>query len=262
MTAKKEFGQPVNCPFECCPLTSMQADRRWEVEVGAALAEGRIKLYRQRIVTRAGVQRFEVLTRLVKDGEVLSPAVWMPALEGNAGLARTFDLWVLEAVVARLAALPEGEQVWVNVFGWTMRWGFAAQVGALLEKYGVRADRLCIELTESVAAGEGYKEEISRLRLLGCDVAIDDVGAGLSNLGSLVELQISWLKIDGALLGSPRRLLAAKHLTLLGKELRLGVVAEWVETYAQAMLLWGWGVDGMQGFDVPRRGAGVPKLWD
>lgn len=251
----------MSCPFFECPLAAVQADRRWGREVRAALAEGRVQLWRQNIVTpNLSVRRFEVLARLELAGEVLSPAVWMPALETDGELAAEFDLWVLGEALRRSPG--RGEQVWVNFCGGTVRRGFAGEVAALLRRYDVPPERLCVEVTEQVGMGGGYKREVRALVELGCDVAVDDCGAGYSNWGSVVRVPFTWLKVDGGLLASPRKLLVAKHLVLLGKELRLGVVAEWVETATQASLLLGWGCDGLQGFNVPRVGAGMPVRWD
>lgn len=234
-------------------------DRCWVDEVATALAEGRVLLYRQRIVTRWGLQRFEVLARLMVEGQVLNPVVWMPALEGEPDLFREFDLWVLRSVLER--GLDSREQVWINVCGHSVTTGFAALVGGLLDKHSLPARQLCVEITESVAMGPGYRQELRNLRALGIDIAIDDLGAGHSNLKSLEALPYNWLKIDGGLLASPRKLKVAKHLCLLGKELGMGVVAEWVETQAQALLLWRWGCDGLQGFNVPKVGEGKPQIW-
>ena len=232
------------------------------VDVAGAIAAGRVVLHRQRIVTpHLAAGRFEVLSRLVDEsGELVSPAAWLPALECDPELAWEFDLWVLGQALAR--APDRGEQVWVNFCGSTVRTGFAEVVAALLVKHGVSPERICVEITEQVALGPGYKAELQTLVELGCDLAIDDVGAGYSNWGSLVELPFTWMKIDGALLASPRKLLVAKHLILLAKELRLGVVAEWVESQRQAEWLLRWGCDGFQGFNVPREGAGKPQLWE
>ncbi|MEM1280343.1 MAG: EAL domain-containing protein, partial [Cyanobacteria bacterium P01_H01_bin.152] len=216
------------------------------VDVAGAIAAGRLVLYRQGIVTPHLVKRrFEVLTRLVDEtGQLVPPNIWLPELERDADLAWEFDLWVLGQTLRRIS--PHDDQVWVNFCGSTVRAGFAEMVETLLRKYGVEPERLCVEVTEQVALGNGYKAELQKLIDLGCDLAIDDVGAGYSNWGSLVELPYTWMKVDGGLLASPRKLLVAKHLILLAKTLRLGVVAEWVETQRQAEWLLRWGCDGFQ----------------
>jgi EAL domain-containing protein (putative c-di-GMP-specific phosphodiesterase class I) len=251
------------CPFEECPLLTEEvaATALAREQIAIALAEGRVVLYRQDIVTRGGLRRFEILSRLVQGGEVVAAGLWLPALEGDAELSRTFDLWVLEGVLNH--GIERGEQAWVNVAGPTVGPGFAEWIEALLEKHHADPKSLCIEVTEQVQPQ--LSKELGRLLRMGCDVALDDAGAGYSNWARIADYPLTWLKIDGPLVAevgvNSRRALVAKHLIRLGKELRLQVVAEWVETAQQVDNLLGWGVDGLQGFNVPKKGAGMPRPW-
>jgi len=99
-------------------------------------------------------------------------------------------------------------------------------------------------------------EILSRLRLKGVALAIDDYGTGASALQRLKRIPFTELKIDREFVaGAPedkatRTMLAA--IVRLAKGLRLGLVAEGVETESEWQLVAAQGVDAVQGYYVAR----------
>ena len=96
-------------------------------------------------------------------------------------------------------------------------------------------------------------ENVLRLRLLGCGLAIDDFGCGHSTLQRLVELPFTELKLDRGFLanlnsGDPRRLTVLTNTLALGRELGLHVVAEGVENAGQHRQLQSLGCVAAQGY--------------
>lgn len=226
----------------------------WEAVLG-----GNITLYRQRIVTpRLHIIRFEVLSRINFGDELMLPADWLPVVLADRELAILLDYQILERTIARCANLP-GRQAWVNVFGSTITRELPGFIAALLKKYDCPANRVCIEVTETVAVD--HVLTLANLINLGLDVAMDDCGSGNSTFRAAVDLPLTWVKIDGELMLTQRRMKVAKYICLLAKELRLGVVAEWVESPSQAQFMLGYGCDGFQGFNIPSFGKGYPILW-
>jgi EAL domain-containing protein (putative c-di-GMP-specific phosphodiesterase class I) len=225
----------------------------------AAIAADQIHLYGQRIITpQLPRHRIEILSRVESGGILQPPYLWLPLLAADAELACLFD-W---AVVRSAFALPlqRHHQLWINFSGGTIAAGFADRLGGLLTKSAIAPRQICVEITEEVALGS--MDELAKIRRLGCDLALDDVGSGFSNLSEVAGYPLTWLKVDGPLVAtvgsSDRRWHVAHRLIQLGKDLRLGVVCEWVESQAQAEMLLRWGCDGFQGFNVPRVGAGTP----
>ncbi|HEY0165553.1 MAG TPA: EAL domain-containing protein [Jatrophihabitans sp.] len=145
--------------------------------------------------------------------------------------------------------------VHVNISGRQLETGdFTQDVLAALRDYDVPADRLVLELTEThmPLIADSLREDLSGLRELGIRIAIDDLGTGYSSLTRITELPVDMLKIDLrfiAGLGTDSSCTAVVAAILeIGKTLGLAVVAEGVETAAQARLLTQYGCQTVQGY--------------
>jgi EAL domain-containing protein (putative c-di-GMP-specific phosphodiesterase class I) len=169
-------------------------------------------------------------------------------------LVRLVDRRALEMTVATLHANPS-VTLSVNVSGTT------AQDSAFLQSFveyvkqnSSIANRLVVELTET-AALHHFEENarfVSRLREMGCRIAIDDFGAGYTSFRNLQMLRVDKVKIDGsyvaALMTSPENQVFVRTLVHLAKNFNLKTTAEWVGNEAEAALLESFGVDHFQGF--------------
>jgi EAL domain-containing protein (putative c-di-GMP-specific phosphodiesterase class I) len=116
------------------------------------------------------------------------------------------------------------------------------------------AERMTVELTETAAlhAFEENARFVSRLRDMGCRVAIDDFGAGYTSFRNLHMLRVDTVKIDGSyvkgLARSPDNQIFVRTLVELAKNFQLETVAEWVSSEEDAELLARYGVDYFQGY--------------
>jgi diguanylate cyclase (GGDEF)-like protein len=225
-------------------------------EVVAALKEDRLVFAYQPIIdakTRQ-IAEYECLLRMVRpDGTIAPAGHFIPAAE-QLGLVRLVDRCALEMAVAALHTHPE-INLSVNVSGTT------AQDSAFLQSFveyvkqnSAIADRLVVELTET-AALHHFEENarfVSRLREMGCRIAIDDFGAGYTSFRNLQMLRVDKVKIDGsyvaALTSSPENQIFVRTLVHLAKSFNLKTTAEWVGSEEEAALLEGFGVDHFQGF--------------
>jgi diguanylate cyclase (GGDEF)-like protein len=225
-------------------------------EVVSALKEDRLVFAYQPIVDAASREpvEYECLLRMVRpDGSIAPAGHFIPAAE-QLGLVRLVDRRALEMTIAALHAHPE-ITLSVNVSGTT------AQDSAFLQSFveyvkqnSSVADRLVVELTET-AALHHFEENarfVSRLREMGCRVAIDDFGAGYTSFRNLQMLRVDKVKIDGsyvaALKSSPENQIFVRTLVDLAKNFKLKTTAEWVGSTEEADLLQGFGVDSFQGF--------------
>jgi EAL domain-containing protein (putative c-di-GMP-specific phosphodiesterase class I) len=199
-------------------------------------------------------EHYECLLRLVrKDGSIVPAGEFVPAAE-QLGLIRMLDRRALEMAVAQLYAY-EGIKLSINVSGTTagdQSWlqNFINYVNENREV----AERMTVELTET-AALQAFEENarfVSRLRDMGCKVAIDDFGAGYTSFRNLHNLRVDMVKIDGDyvrnLSQSPDNQLFVRTLVHLAKNFELATVAEWVDSEEDAKLLERFGVDYFQGF--------------
>lgn len=122
------------------------------------------------------------------------------------------------------------------------------------------APRVVLEITERgpVEAVKGIEEKIGALRTLGYRIALDDIGAGHSNLNSFAALEPDVVKLDMALIrniherGTKQRVVSA--LVELCRDMKIDLVAEGVETKPELDALLGLGCDLFQGYFFARPG--------
>lgn len=134
----------------------------------------------------------------------------------------------------------------------------ADAVDAALDRTGLPASRLCLELTErqAINAGAAVRRELEALRALGVGIAIDDFGTGRASIEYLRELPFDMLKIDRLYISGLGRDRTDTALTTamvaLGRSLGLTVVAEGVETSAQREAVRTLGCHVAQGYLLAR----------
>lgn len=132
--------------------------------------------------------------------------------------------------------------------------GFAEDLLRRLERGGLRAERVVLEVTEreshDLILRTGTKE-LAELRSAGVRIAVDDMGTGYSNLRALVELGPDIVKVDRSLVAglpnSPWEQVVGT-LVALAREIRASVVAEGIETHEQLESVSCLGVDAGQGY--------------
>jgi diguanylate cyclase (GGDEF)-like protein len=224
-------------------------------EIVAALNERRIALAFEPVVgtkTRK-VAFYECLIRVHRpDGRLAHANEIIPVAE-RVGLMRMLDYRVLELVMGELAAAPDLVAS-VNVSpSSTVDPDWWAGLGAMLRANSSAAARLIIEITETAAIHDidDARGFVTRVKDLGCRIAIDDFGAGNTSFRNLRKLGVDIVKIDGAfvqnLMKSSDDRAFVHTLIDLSSRLGLKTVAEWVQNEEAAQLLSDWGCDCLQG---------------
>jgi len=196
---------------------------------------------------------------LVRFGDDQSPFETIRLAEG-VHLIGEFDLAVVQRVVVALQeARKRGQhpEVAVNLSGHSLESTvFMAALRELLAPDQDLRKQLIFEITEStqitdlVHAGNAVRQ----LRQDGHSVCLDDFGAGAASFPYLQALEVDFVKIDGAYVKAlqsrekERDRAILRGMVWLCKELKIGTVAEMIETEDQARLLLDFGIDYGQGW--------------
>ncbi len=138
-----------------------------------------------------------------RDG-LRQPDEFVPAAE-ESGLIVDIGGWVLDAACAQLAMWRERgvepPRLSVNVCARQLEDAeFARTVRRALDKYGLPAELLELEITREALAGDGTSAGIARLVQIGVRLALDDFNAGQASAGELRQFPVSVVKLDRALL--------------------------------------------------------------
>ena len=237
----------------------------WVQRIREALVEDRFCLYFQELRALHGSldqpPHFELLVRMRdRSGAMVPPGAFIPAAE-RFGVMPEVDRWVVRAALANFERLhPGGAAIGlcsINLSGATMGdESFPAFLLDELAHAAIDPGKLCFEITETsaVANFERASALIAALRQLGCKVALDDFGAGMSSFAYLKHLPVDYLKIDGSfirdLAAEPLSQSIVGAITQVGHQVGTLVVAEFVGSDEVADLLRGMGVDYAQGFGI------------
>ena len=237
-----------------------------ERDLRAALVRNEFVLhYQAQFDMRSGLLAgFEALVRWRHPTlGLLAPGRFIGVAE-ESGLIIALGAWVLREATRQAVAWGANERAFtmsVNVSAAQFeQHDFVATVEEALDASGLRADRLMLELTESVVLRDtdAATQQLDRARALGVRIALDDFGTGQSSLSLLRRLPIDVLKIDRSFVqdDAPHELASTRVLigvmVAMAHGLHLNVIAEGVESSRQHALLGELGCDAVQGFHLAR----------
>jgi diguanylate cyclase (GGDEF)-like protein len=209
------------------------------------------------------------------------PTVFIPLAE-ETGLIQEIGEWVLDRAAADLAGWGAEPtlRLAVNISSRQLRspQRFLGAIESTLARHGVAPAQLELEITERLLLADlpDTTRALQELDRLGVRLSIDDFGTGYSSLGYVKRFPVDVLKIDrsfvSGILHNEDDAALVRAILALASALRLDVVAEGIESEAQADFLNGSGCGCGQGFwfsvplpseDVPayiRKSRAVPRL--
>lgn len=188
----------------------------------------------------------------------VSPAQFIPLAEETGQIVQ-IGQWVLEEACREAASWQNERHVAVNVSPVQFRSPFLmAQIVAALDKSGLPARRLEVELTETAIVEDGVQiaRILRQMRAIGIRIAMDDFGTGYSSLVHLRDFPLDRIKVDRSFVTTAetdrhsRAVLSG--ITHIARELGTSVLAEGVETEAQLALMRSIGCDAVQGYLIGR----------
>ena len=205
----------------------------------------------------------EALIRWNAPGRGLVPPDRFIRVLEDSGLILPVGAWAIRTACAELATWDRAGlppiSLAVNLSARQFRQPYLARfIEDTLQEAGINPSRLEVELTESLLMedNEATSGVLAALATMGVRVAMDDFGTGHSSLSYLKRFDIDTLKIDRSFVNElphdPEDKAIATAIVAMGHSLHMKVVAEGVETRAQAACLRELGCDEMQGYLLSR----------
>lgn len=189
----------------------------------------------------------------------LGPDAYLPLVEQTDTIEQLTH-WVVERTLRTLRELDGGREpvrLAVNLSARVLhRDAFPLWVDRKLREYGIAAERLSFEVTESAIMSDSDKalEVLLNLASIGCSISVDDFGIGYSSLAYLSRLPVSEMKIDRSFVAGMMQYEGDRSIVRaiidLAHDLSLKVVAEGVEHDDQIRALRQYGCDLMQGHGI------------
>ena len=234
-----------------------------ETELRHAIQDGELLLYYQpQTDLRSGeIVGLEALVRWRHPARGLVPPDDFIPLAEESGLVVGLGDWVLRTACRQIKTWLEAglapRQTAVNVSAVQLSRGHLVEsVREALAETGIPPARLELEVTESFLMRDREQafQSLAALRALGVRLSIDDFGTGYSSLTYLQRIEVHTLKIDLSFVRdmttNPSNAAIVKTIVALGHSLGLDIIAEGVETQAQADALRALSCDVMQGYLV------------
>jgi EAL domain-containing protein (putative c-di-GMP-specific phosphodiesterase class I) len=243
--------------FFCAEMAAEVEHRREvEIELQAALEAGDLKLHYQPVVSCADgrVKGLEALLRWrhPTKGDV-SPGLFVPIAE-EAGIMPALGAYVLHRAFEDAKLWPDLE-VAINLSPVQFRHvDLVELLEQLTAEHQIDPTRIVLEVTEGVLmeSTERNRQILEAVRALGFKIALDDFGTGYSSLRYLSDFRFDKIKIDRAFVTDiqerKRALTIIQSVVTLGRGLGMEIVAEGVETEAEASVMRLVGVNELQGF--------------
>ena len=244
-------------------------EMEWVERIKDALEQDRFVLHAQPIeplspaadLAAGSGQHIEVQMRMrMPDGSLVSPIQFIPAAE-RYGLMPLVDRWVVNKTLETLAAMQKAWPVMpisccaINLSGMSL--GDERLLDFLhhqIEIHGINPRILCFEVTETAAVTHlpNAVRLVKALKAIGCKFSMDDFGSGVSSFGSLKNLPVDFLKIDGAIvadmLREPAHRAMVEAINHLSHALGMKTIAEFATSPEIVEALRDMGVDFAQGY--------------
>ncbi len=238
--------------------TQYRGRQKLKADLRLAIDHGEIKVVYQPIVSAQSLRvvACEALARWEHpELGFVPPAEFIPLAE-EMGIITDITRFMLEQACADCLSWGDRIGVSVNLSAIDLKSNdIARDIASALQKSGLPAHRLEVEVTESAIISDRNKTSmvLQRLKNAGINIALDDFGTGYSSLSYLNTLPLTKVKVDRSFVRDittdRRSLMLLRGVTQLSHELGLGVTVEGVETEEQlALIRVAAGADLVQGY--------------
>ena len=254
-------------------LAKHRGEIQWARLLKRSFDENRLVLFSQEIHAISSqplalAPNYEITVMMLGDdgGSLIPPMAFIPAAE-RFHLMPSLDRWVIRTafrdlggVISNVDAMNRcAPRYAINLSGQSLcDPQFLAFVTQEFENASVVPDQICFEITETAAIANLSSAVVvlQSLRDMGCRIALDDFGSGLSSFGYLKHLPVDVLKIDGSFVkdiaSDQVSLSMVEAINRIGHVMGLVTVAEFVESAEILTKLREIGVDYAQGYYLDR----------
>ncbi|OSZ71021.1 hypothetical protein CAP39_08895 [Sphingomonas sp. IBVSS1] len=254
----KGQGRGAACQYSAEMAEAAAHRRRLEGDLAAALDQDQLALMFQPVVDAADerITGFEALLRWHHpELGTIPPLDFIPIAE-DTGLIVPIGHWVIDRALAWASRWPDHVRVAVNLSAVQMEdVDLPGHIAAALARHRVTADRLELEITESLFLAEKpvVQQVLAELTALGLNFALDDFGTGYSALGTLQKASFSRIKIDRSFVKRATALgddasAIIQAIVRLAASLDMATTAEGTETRAAFELCRDLGCTQVQGY--------------
>ena len=243
-----------------------RGEMRWVQRMYEAMDNDLFALFGQQIQPLDGSNDqgyVEVLLRLRDEtsNQLIVPDAFLPAAE-RFGMMHEIDMWVVSKLIESLQQNQEDSsqqrrRFFVNLSGASLGDPeFCERLLDLMRESEFPAGTINFEVTETVVIRSMgvAKALIDELRDLGCKIALDDFGSGVSSLMYVKELQVDYLKIDGSFIQGVAKdevdNIFVKSVIDIAHLSGMKTIAEYVENEEVKKIVKSLGADFGQGFGI------------
>ncbi|MDH5393889.1 MAG: EAL domain-containing protein [Gammaproteobacteria bacterium] len=247
-------------------LAERKGQMQWVHVITRALEDERFEIFCQKMMNfdPAQATHFELLIRMRdEDGQLIPPLAFIPAAE-RYNLMGWVDRWMIQNAFMSINKLLNNNHQRKLLFAINISAqslcddDFLPYVVKQFEVCQLDPALICFEVTETSAIVNLTRAQkfMKTLKALGCSFSLDDFGSGLSSFSYLKNLDVDFLKIDGAfvrdIVDDPIDRALVESINQVGHVMGIKTIAEYVETKAILEQCREIGVDFVQGYEVAR----------
>jgi Amt family ammonium transporter len=195
------------------------------------------------------------------EGKMVPPGMFIPSAE-RYGIMPRLDKYIIERLLSNPIfkehpGILQDTQFAINLSGASLNEpNFFDFLRDAIARHVIPPKSICLEVTETAAIGNlgNAIEFIEKTRRLGCQLALDDFGSGMSSFAYLQNLRVDYLKIDGSfvrdMVNNKVNYAFVQSINQIGKVMGIKTVAEFVEDAEILQCLKDIGVDYAQGYHL------------
>ena len=237
-------------------LRTIHSNSLWTTRIRNALEKSDVIAYFQPIKNaRTGeIEKYETLVRVKYEDEIYSPFHFLDAARYSGQLFEIFKIMFEEACKK---VISTSFSFTVNISDYDLKHPkFMLYITKIAKRYRINTNRITFEVLEnnSISKQHDIQKTLNKLHELGYKLAIDDFGAECSNFGQLNNLNIDFIKIDGAfiknIIEDKDSQIIAKTILDFAHQKKIPVIAEFVCSQEVCTYVKKMGVDYLQGYEI------------